>query len=510
MSDTVWKPIAYASRTLTETEQCYAQIEKEALAITWACEKFSGYLLRKQFSVETDHKPLVPLLSTKMLDSLPPRVLRFRLRLMRFQFTIHHMPGKNMYIADALSRAPTASSDPKQAALQEDVEHYMYVTEVVAALPGSAERINVYRSTRLLDPVTSAVIKYCSDGWPEKHKLPPAVKGYWGTREELIMNAGLLLFGKRTVVPQALQAEMLAKLHQGHQGIERCRLRATEAVWWPGISVQIENMIKRCPECVKRSQPRKEPMIMTKCPDSPWQKVAADLFQLKTATYLAVVDYFSHFVEVAKLGTTTSNQVIQTLKGIFLRHGIPKVLVSDNGPQFSSQEMRTFAEEYGLQQSLAAPITRKSCRTSNGSQIADNGTTDPGMVYARVAVFKKKNRAYKEKQKEIYDRIGERSQGQVVASANAPRSYVVETPTGEVRRNNSHLVPQVDGSPQNADNEAGHAFSDHSNQSTSKGHANHSTEQAPRVRSTIATRLRTGTKIQPPERYQESSQKGEL
>ena len=264
-----------------------------------------------------------------------------------------------MYIADALSRAPTASSDPKQAALQEDVEHYMYVTEVVAALPGSAERINVYRSTRLLDPVTSAVIKYCSDGWPEKHKLPPAVKGYWGTREELIMNAGLLLFGKRTIVPQALQAEMLAKLHQGHQGIERCRLRATEAVWWPGISVQIENMIKRCPECVKRSQPRKEPMIMTKCPDSPWQKVAADLFQLKTATYLAVVDYFSHFVEVAKLVTTTSNQVIQTLKGIFLRHGIPKVLVSDNGPQFSSQEMRTFAEEYGLQQSLAAPITRK-------------------------------------------------------------------------------------------------------------------------------------------------------
>eukprot|EP00731_Ephydatia_muelleri_P004671 Em0002g847a len=174
MSDTVWKPIAYASRTLTETEQRYAQIKKEALAITWAYEKFSGYLLGKQFSVETDHKPLVPLLSTKMLDSLPPRVLRFRLRLMRFQFTIHHTPGKNMYIADALLRAPTASSDPKQATLH------------------------------------------------------------------------------------------------------HCR-------------------------------------IMTKCPDYPWQKVAADLFQLKTATYLAVVDYFSRYVEVAKLVTTTSNQVIQTL-----------------------------------------------------------------------------------------------------------------------------------------------------------------------------------------------------
>ena len=66
------------------------------------------------------------------------------------------------------------------------------------------------------------------------------------------MNAGLLLFGKRIVVPQALQAETLAKLHQGHQGIERGRLRATEAVWWPGISVQIENMIKRGAQSVSR------------------------------------------------------------------------------------------------------------------------------------------------------------------------------------------------------------------------------------------------------------------
>ena len=216
------------------------------------------------------------------------------------------------------------------------------MTEVVASLPASVERINVYRSTQLSDPVTSVIMKYCLEGWPEKHQLPPTVKGYWCIRGELTLNAGLLLFGKRIVVAQALQAETLAKLHQGHQGIERCHLRATESVWWPGISVAIENMIKRCPECVERSQPRKEPMILTECPEYPWQRLAADLFQLKTTMYLAVVDYFSRYVEVAKLGTTTSNQVIQTLKDIFSRHGVPEILVSDNGPQFSSQEMRKF------------------------------------------------------------------------------------------------------------------------------------------------------------------------
>ena len=72
-----WRPVAFASRALTETESRYAQIEKEALALTWSCEKFSSYILGKPVQLETDHKPLVPILGHKSLDSLPPRVLRF-------------------------------------------------------------------------------------------------------------------------------------------------------------------------------------------------------------------------------------------------------------------------------------------------------------------------------------------------------------------------------------------------------------------------------------------------
>ena len=83
-----WRPVAFVSRSLTPTEQRYAQIEKEALGITWACERLQNYLLGHSFHVETDHKPLVPLLSTKNLEELPLRVQRFRMRLMRFDFTI--------------------------------------------------------------------------------------------------------------------------------------------------------------------------------------------------------------------------------------------------------------------------------------------------------------------------------------------------------------------------------------------------------------------------------------
>ena len=85
------RPVAYASRSMSDTEMRYAQIEKEALAITWACEKFSNHLIGTKFKLETDHKPLEPLLSTKDLAELPARTQRFKMRLMRFDFSIYRM-----------------------------------------------------------------------------------------------------------------------------------------------------------------------------------------------------------------------------------------------------------------------------------------------------------------------------------------------------------------------------------------------------------------------------------
>ena len=106
------RPVAYISRSMSTAEQRYAQIEKEALALTWACERFSDYLVGLHFHLQTDHKPLVPLLSHKHLEELPIRIQRFRLRLLRYQFTISHVPGSQLLIADALSRSPM--TNPRQ------------------------------------------------------------------------------------------------------------------------------------------------------------------------------------------------------------------------------------------------------------------------------------------------------------------------------------------------------------------------------------------------------------
>ena len=154
--------------------------------------------------------------------------------------------------------------------------------------------------------------------------------------------------------------ETLHKIHAGHQGIVRCRLRATSSVWWPGISKDVESYVKKCPECVKMTANPREPLLTTPLPRYPWEKVATDLFQHNGSTYLLAVDYFSRYPEVIKLNSTTSQAVISSLKSIFSHHGIPTVLVSDNGPQFDLRDMREFASSYGFQHITSSPYYPQS------------------------------------------------------------------------------------------------------------------------------------------------------
>ncbi len=113
--------------------------------MTWASEKFLDYILGRKFELETDHKPLIPLLSNKQLDLMPPRILRFRLRLSKFDYTISHVPGKFLYTADVLSRAPVEGIG-KEAVLQDEAE--AMVDAVVQSLPTSPERLRIYQQSQ--------------------------------------------------------------------------------------------------------------------------------------------------------------------------------------------------------------------------------------------------------------------------------------------------------------------------------------------------------------------------
>ena len=123
---------------------------------------------------------------------------------------------------------------------------------------------------------------------------------------------------------------------------------------------QIEETVAKCEICQEHQMSNaKEPMTMAELPSRPWQVIATDLFHFKRCDYLLIVDYYSCFFEIAKLPDTTAKTVIGHTKSILARHGIPNVIKSDNGPQFSSAEMQQFTSSHGIKEILAAHISPK-------------------------------------------------------------------------------------------------------------------------------------------------------
>ena len=178
-------------------------------------------------------------------------------------------------MADTLSRAPI-TSDKDTSDLQEEAEYLMEMC--TNNLPANSHCLEEFCKAQAADTVCSTIIGYCQNEWPRKPSIPLEVKPYWQARGQLTVDNNLLLYGPRIVIPSSLQKEILSKIHEGHQGIQKCRLRANTSVWWPGISKHIKDLIEQCPTCVKEHTPRKKPLMPTDLPDYPWQKIGTDLF----------------------------------------------------------------------------------------------------------------------------------------------------------------------------------------------------------------------------------------
>ena len=122
------------------------------------------------------------------------------------------------------------------------------------------------------------------------------------------------------------------------------------------MATELKEYISKCDVCLAhRSTPGKEPLLSHELVARPWSKVAADLCELDGHTLLVIADYYSNFIEVARLNSVTSRSVIKEMKDVFARHGIPDVLVTDNGTQFASAEFAVFAETWSFEHHTSSP-----------------------------------------------------------------------------------------------------------------------------------------------------------
>lgn len=343
------KPIAYASRALTKTEANYAQIEKELLAIVFSLEKFHHYTFARHVVVQSDHKPLETIIPGSLWKA-PKRLQAMKLRLQKYDITVKYHKGKEMHIADTLSRAyPSDTGTDKQ----DDIVD----VNVIQHISVSPERVKEIQLHTAKDETLQALRKAIVEGWPDLiNELPPVVGRYASYRSELSFTDGIILRGDRIVVPQTLRKSMLEKLHSSHLGITGTRRRAAECLYWPNMNNDIKEFISQCETCRSMEVANaKMPLTPHDIPDRPWSKVGVDLFTLNNINYLILVDYFSGYFEVDELSQTLAINVIQKMKYHFARYGLPEVVVSDNGPQFSCLEFLNFSEKFDFKHQPSSP-----------------------------------------------------------------------------------------------------------------------------------------------------------
>lgn len=511
------RPVAYCSRTLTDAEQRYAQIEKECLAAVWACEKFAKYLVGlPTFTLLTDHKPLVPLLGSKPLHMAPLRCQRLLMRMLRFNFNPQHVAGKDLVVADALSRSPVSVSTKDNSDLVQDVT--AHVDAVRASWPATDAKLKEYVDATEDDEILKMVRHYTKVGWPRHTAAVPAnVMAYHPWRGDLsVTKDGLVTFQNRIVIPRSCRADVLQRLHGSHQGLAACRARACEAVWWPNIGQDLKNLVLNCEYCrLHRPSQRHEPLQSTALPDRPWAKLAADLCEHKGRIYLVLADYYSRWLEIKQLVSTTSPAVCNKLMEIFAIHGFPDELKTDNGPQFSSQAFKDFADKCGFSHVTSSPhfhqangLAERAVQTAKrilnlsdplqglldyrATPCSSTGVSPAAALMSRSlktrvpvltghlqpavpnpAQIRARDLAAKASQKRAYDRRhgvrtlprvhegtsvllktdeqeGWRRGGIVTTANNAARSYIVATPTGELRRNRKHIAPAAPAPPATA------------------------------------------------------------
>jgi hypothetical protein len=276
------------------------------------------------------------------------RLERWILRLQSFDYEIVHKPGKQN-IADPISRLSITDS---AEVFDQDTEDYIYhIVEVTKPKEMSVESIRKYSlQDDILGKLRTAL---------QTKKFDKETLCFKPFELEITELQGILLRGTRLIPPEELKPLLLQKAHDGHLGMSKMKRRLRASVWWPNMDSEIEKYVKDCRSCtIIGSLNPPIPLKTRELPTSAWEHLAADfLGPLGPASefVLVVIDYYSRFIEVEFMKQATSKKTIRFIRAIIGRHGYPKSLTTDNGPQFRAEEFIQFCKEMDIKLNLTTP-----------------------------------------------------------------------------------------------------------------------------------------------------------
>ena len=283
--------------------------------------------------LETDQKPLETILS-KSLNQTTPRLQRITIRTFAYHFTVKYITSSTNQLVDCLSSCGGQKGTTKLPKL--------HVHQTTNQLQARIDRFNEMRIAMQEDDELVLLKHTITHGWPSTiREVPSEIQAYLTFREELTVEDSIVLKGTQIVVPHKKHDATVQLIHEGHLGLGKCKLRAKDTVYWPGLNNQLEKLILNCELCPKYSHAKCKSKPTTnlgqEIPVHPWFKLATDIFHFEGAVYLLIVDYTSRFPIVCKLTSMTGIHVANQWKSVFSEYGWPDTLISDNGPCYTPQ-----------------------------------------------------------------------------------------------------------------------------------------------------------------------------
>ena len=358
------KAVVHVSRSLNKAEQNYSQIEKEALALVFCVKKFHRYIHGRSFTLYTDHQPLLAIFGAK--KGIPVytanRLQRWLLQLLAYNFKIQYKNTLKFGHADVLSRLinqqQTTDEDFVIATVQLENDIKQILDDAIRELPITSE---IIKQETGKDKQLQLVTKYLRSSWPTNIK-DNDMKAFYNHRDALSEKEGIIMLVNRIVIPFSLQKKVLNQLHSGHPGIVRMKALSRSFVYWPNIDKTISEFVSRCTNCaLAQKSPIKTSLSPWPTSSKPWSRLHIDfLGPVQGKQFLLIVDSFSKWPEVFMMSSITSNATLVKLKKLFSSFGLPDVIVSDNGTQFTSHLFQSYCLKNGIQHIRTAPFHPQS------------------------------------------------------------------------------------------------------------------------------------------------------